>query len=60
MSTVKPVLYAGLRGSDSTHTSGKRDVANEAPGNLDRGLFEGRAMHHARVAYRAVLLSDVV
>ena len=60
MSRVMLVQPAIFRDSYSSHTSGRRDVAGEVPGNLDRGLFGGRAAHRARVAYRGVLLSVVV
>jgi hypothetical protein len=60
MSRVMLVQPAVSRDSYSSHISGRRDVADEVPGNLDRGLFGGRAVHRARVAYRGVLLSVVV
>ena len=59
LSRARFVLPAPLRGSCSTHTSGRRDVAGEAPDNLDRGLSAVPAAHRVRGVFRGELLNVV-
>ena len=57
---IRFVPLAQLRVRGSIHTSGKRDVANEAPDSSDRGWSAARAAHHALGVFRGELLNVFV
>ena len=57
---IRFVPLVQLHVPGSIHTSGKRDVANEAPDSSDRGWFVAHAARHALGVFRGELLNVFV